>query len=142
MEPQRRPVSPDSRFLVDYGRTRGRNMSEADTAANARQETVAEPDARPTRTSRSYRARRVLRTFVVICLTAGTVTLPSVAVAGGSDTLTEELIARYAPILNLRQQAFPCDAAGEPYDAAPAGIVLGDPAVVLRRNVPGQPIVM
>lgn len=61
--------------------------------------------------------------------------------AQDSASPEQRLIDRHAPILLLKEQDHACDDDGEPYDAAPVEIVLGDSAVRLRRNLPGQPVV-
>lgn len=62
----------------------------------------------------------------------------------GSDASAraQELVDTYAPILVLREQRHPCDREGEPYIAAPVEIVLGAPDILLRQDVPGQPVIM
>jgi hypothetical protein len=49
-------------------------------------------------------------------------------------TAANQLAARYSPIAELKRQTAPCDDVGEPYAPAPVDLVLGDPAVVLRRD--------
>jgi hypothetical protein len=56
-------------------------------------------------------------------------------------TPAEQLIARHAPILMLKEQDKPCATSGEPFDAGPVEFVLGDPQVQLRQNVPSQPVI-
>lgn len=53
--------------------------------------------------------------------------------SGETATAEERLAARYAPIAYLKTQAQPCDTAGESFAPAPVEIVLGDPAVALKR---------
>jgi hypothetical protein len=54
------------------------------------------------------------------------------------DTAAEQLAGRYSPIAYVRQQTGPCDRRGEAYLPAPVELVLGDPAVTLRRNAGGS----
>jgi hypothetical protein len=57
-------------------------------------------------------------------------------------TPEETLVARYTPILLLKEQEKACSNAGEPYTAAPVGLVLDNPAVRLRDNTRGQPVLI
>jgi hypothetical protein len=53
------------------------------------------------------------------------------AAAGGSGA-AQELAARYAPIVVLKDQRRPCDTHGEAYEPVPVGVVLGRSDVTLR----------
>ncbi len=57
-------------------------------------------------------------------------------------TAAEQLVAKYAPILYLGRQDQGCDSDGDPFDPAPVEIVLDNPEVTLRKDVPGRPVVM
>ena len=56
------------------------------------------------------------------------------------STADEELAAKYAPIVYLREQQEECDSGGEAYDPASVEIVLDNPAVTLRRDARGRPV--
>jgi hypothetical protein len=58
------------------------------------------------------------------------------------QTPEEQLVAKYAPIVYLGWQDKECDEDGDPFDPAPVEIVLDNPEVTLRQNVPGRPVVM
>ena len=98
---------------------------------------------RPTRTAAHNGAssRRHLPGFspsrhaaaLVLCLVA--------LLAGYSGTLAkqgvtpeQELAARFAPIIMLQRQNFPCDQDGEPDSPAPVDVVFADDDVVLRQG--------
>jgi hypothetical protein len=57
------------------------------------------------------------------------------------QTAEEQLVAKYAPIVYLGRQDEECDTDGDPFDPAPVEIVLENPEVTLRRDVPGRPVV-
>ena len=76
---------------------------------------------------------------LVLCLVA--------LLAGYSSTLAEqgvtpaqELATRFAPIIILQRQDFPCDTEGEPYLPAPVDVVFGDDEVVLRQGPHQEPV--
>jgi hypothetical protein len=104
---------------------------------------MADP-AKPSSGSTRWRprVRRALQVLAVLGLIGVALASSSAAVNAQSDPATEELIARYAPILVLKEQETACDTDGEPYEAGPVDLVLGDQSVVLRRNEPGQPVVL
>jgi Vacuolar protein sorting-associated protein 62 len=56
------------------------------------------------------------------------------ALAWQGVTLEQELAIRFAPVIILQHQDFPCDAEGEPYAPAPVDVVFADEAVVLRQG--------
>jgi hypothetical protein len=58
------------------------------------------------------------------------------------QTDEEQLVAKYAPIVYLGRQDEKCDSDGDPFDPAPVEIVLDNPEVTLREDVPGRPVVM
>src|SRR3954470_6209935 len=60
---------------------------------------------------------------VVAALAAGCAT------ASAADTPEQQLAAKHAPVVALKQQDAPCDSDGEPYRPVPADVVLG------RRDV-------
>ena len=55
-------------------------------------------------------------------------------------TPEQELAARFAPIIILQRQDFPCDTEGEPYLPAPVDVVFADDAVVLRQGPQQEPV--
>ena len=76
---------------------------------------------------------------LVLCLVA--------LLAGYSGTLAkqgvtpeQELAARFAPIIILQRQNFPCDSDGEPYLPAPVDVVFADDEVVLREGSQQVPV--
>jgi hypothetical protein len=67
--------------------------------------------------------------------------------AGNGGTLAkqgvtpeQELADRFAPIVILQRQDFPCDAEGEPYLPAPVDVVFADNEVVLREGPQQEPV--
>src|SRR5215204_712349 len=56
------------------------------------------------------------------------------ALAKQGVTPEQELADRFAPIVILQRQDFPCDAEGEPYLPAPVDVVFADNEVVLREG--------
>jgi hypothetical protein len=67
-----------------------------------------------------------------LCLVALLVALGGVHARQGI-TPEQELATRFAPILILQRQDFPCDPDGEPYLPAPVEVVFADEAVVLAQ---------
>ena len=61
--------------------------------------------------------------LILPVLVAAALVVPAAAAA--SDTPEQQLAARYAPIVALKQQTAPCDSKGEPYRPVPADVVLG-----------------
>lgn len=59
--------------------------------------------------------------------------LPAVA---QSTSAEQRLADRFAPIASLKEQAFDCDTAGEPYLPLPVEIVLNDPDVAVKQHPP------
>lgn len=55
-------------------------------------------------------------------------------------TPEQELAARFAPIIILQRQDFPCDTEGEPYLPAPVDVVFADDQVVLRQGPQQEPV--
>ena len=55
-------------------------------------------------------------------------------------TPEQELAARFAPIIILQRQDFPCDTEGEPYLPAPVDVVFADDDVVLRQGPQQEPV--
>jgi hypothetical protein len=85
--------------------------------------------------------RIVRKTFLLaLALVWQFAPFPGVASAQATDA-EQELIERYTPILMLVEQQHACDPHGEPYDAGPASIALEDASFVVRKDVPGQPII-
>ena len=62
------------------------------------------------------------------------------ALAWQGMTPEQELAARFAPIIILQRQDFPCDPDGEPYLPAPVDVVFADEAVVLRQGPQQEPV--
>jgi hypothetical protein len=88
-------------------------------------------------------ARRVAGVLVAGLVVGAALAQPLVAHAadrGAARTPLDELIARHAPILMLKEQQRPCDTEGEPYAAGPVELVLGNPVVRLRQSGAGQPV--
>ncbi|HVL22507.1 MAG TPA: Vps62-related protein [Thermomicrobiales bacterium] len=84
------------------------------------------------------RARLALLVSVLMTLLAAS-DMPAAAQVTDAE---QALIEKYVPVLRLVPQEQACDPNGEPYDAGPAAIVLDDPAISVRWDVPGQPVVM
>jgi hypothetical protein len=55
------------------------------------------------------------------------------------DTPEAELAARFAPIVIIQEQEFPCDEDGEPFLPAPVEVVFNDPTVILREGPSQEP---
>ncbi len=55
-------------------------------------------------------------------------------------TPEQELANRFAPVIILQHQEFPCDEEGEPYLPAPVDVVFADEAVVLRQGPQQDPV--
>jgi hypothetical protein len=55
-------------------------------------------------------------------------------------TPEQELANRFAPVIILQRQDFPCDPDGEPYLPAPVDVVFADDAVVLRQGPQQDPV--
>src|SRR5215204_2691973 len=55
-------------------------------------------------------------------------------------TPEQELADRFAPIIILQRQDFPCDTEGEPYLPAPVDVVFADNEVVLREGPQQEPV--
>src|SRR4051794_32415617 len=70
---------------------------------------------------------------LVLCLVA-LLTGYSGTFAKQGVTPGQELAARFAPIIILQRQNFPCDQDGEPYLPAPVDVVFADDDVVLREG--------
>ena len=79
---------------------------------------------------------------VVVLLLVMLVTSPATGAQVPASDAEQALIERYTPVLMLVPQERACDDRGEPYDAGPTSLVLGDPRIVLRRDAQGQPIVL
>src|SRR5215204_5657233 len=62
------------------------------------------------------------------------------ALAKQGVTPEQELADRFAPIIILQRQNFPCDAEGEPYLPAPVDVVFADNEVVLREGPQQEPV--
>jgi hypothetical protein len=62
------------------------------------------------------------------------------ALARQGVTPEQELAARFAPIIILQRQDFPCDTEGEPYLPAPVDVVFADDEVVLRQGPQQEPV--
>jgi hypothetical protein len=62
------------------------------------------------------------------------------ALARQGVTPEQELADRFAPIIILQRQNFPCDAEGEPYLPAPVDVVFADNEVVLREGPQQEPV--
>ncbi len=58
----------------------------------------------------------------------------AVPAAAQPVSVEQQLAERFAPIASLKEQAFDCDTAGEPYLPLPVEIVLDDPEVALKRH--------
>ena len=58
---------------------------------------------------------------------------PPSLVTSSQTSTEEELVLKYNPILKLTQQSSPCSKSGNVYNPAPVEIILGNPAVQLRR---------
>lgn len=70
---------------------------------------------------------------MIACL-AGLFASMGASLAWQARSPAEELANRYAPIIILQRQEFPCDESGEPYLPAPVDVVFDDPQVVLRQG--------
>ena len=62
------------------------------------------------------------------------------ALAKQGVTPEQELADRFAPIIILQRQDFPCDTEGEPYLPAPVDVVFADNEVVLREGPQQEPV--
>jgi hypothetical protein len=62
------------------------------------------------------------------------------ALARQRTTPEQELANRFAPVIILQRQDFPCDPDGEPYLPAPVDVVFSDEAVVLRKGPQQDPV--
>jgi hypothetical protein len=66
---------------------------------------------------------------------------PSAAHAQDDRRDPEQILAeRYAPVVMVKSQDGPCDRNGEPFEPAPADIVLDNPEVLLRQVGNGDPV--
>lgn len=99
----------------------------------------------PRRFSAIVRERCWLLMLVGMMLTVGVPTVAAAPMPATSstvsplgDTAAEQFANMYSPIAYVRQQAEPCDRKGEAYLPAPVEIVLGDPAVALKRDAGGK----
>jgi hypothetical protein len=84
-------------------------------------------------------AVRFGRWWWAIAVIAGLLSAPALAVAAPAGEAAQRLADAYAPVMKMReQQDPPCDTDAEQYDPTSVDTVLGNPAVVLQRDVPGQ----
>jgi Vacuolar protein sorting-associated protein 62 len=74
-----------------------------------------------------------------LCLVALLVAQGGVRARQGT-TPEQALATRFAPLLILQRQDFPCDPDGEPYLPAPVEVVFADEAVVLRQGPQQDPV--
>jgi len=58
-----------------------------------------------------------------------------------ADAPEEQLAAKYAPILYLREQEHECDTGGQVYEPVPVEFVLDNPDITLEQDSPGRPVV-
>jgi hypothetical protein len=86
---------------------------------------------------------------LVILVSVVVVVLVSSVLPGSAQDLVRdqpeaarELAERHAPIVMIKAQDGPCDAAGEPYAPTSVDIVLDNPEVVLRQLGAGDPVLM
>jgi hypothetical protein len=81
------------------------------------------------------RPRRLAPAFAAIALLC--FAAPAAAAGGSAE---QRLIDSYAPILELReQQEPPCETSAEQYQPTSVTTMLGNPAVELKRAIPGEP---
>jgi hypothetical protein len=78
--------------------------------------------------------------FAIVALVEGHLSLQP-ASAQESETAEEQLAAKYAPVVHLKEQEEPCDRKGEAYQPSPVEIVLGNPEVALRTGAAAETIV-
>ncbi len=83
-------------------------------------------------------AGRLRRWSLGIAAIAALVLAPAGALAAPADDAAQRLAERYAPIMKVREQENPpCDVDAEQYAPTSVETVLGNPTVVLQRDVPG-----
>ncbi|MDH3755805.1 MAG: Vps62-related protein, partial [Acidimicrobiia bacterium] len=74
-------------------------------------------------------------TVLLAALVAGPLAMPAAAQDSGDETpdAAQMLAERYAPVMMLKAQEFPCDTKGEMYAPTSVDIVLDNPEILLRQ---------
>ncbi len=82
---------------------------------------------------------RLRRRSLGLAAIAALLLAPAAATAATRGDATQKLIDAYAPITKIREeQVPPCETAAEQYAPTSVETVLGNPQVVLERDVPGK----